>query len=241
MMKRIIVSALTILTFLAGPVQAGDIEFRSAYHTDRAVLFDEFAKIDWEQLAKTHFKAFPLTNLSNAQIQELAKKKNMFDNVEFHYVAPLPKAYKAAKFVFLSASGVRSVSVIGLRGSVQYRMGGTGKVPSIHFSGRVLGVPEPNDVFSGGFVALLAGDQKIVGEDITGQKHPWLESDKPDNKSRNIISLIRYRLAGTDTAYIFMEAKYKGNECTDNYSLFKQDPKTFKLKVLGGISYGCDI
>lgn len=255
-MKRIIVSALTMLTFLAGPVQAGDIEFRSAYHTEwrtgtvrtqdggAAIVFDEFSKNDWEKLAKAHFKAFPLKNLSAAQIQELTARKNMFGNVEFHYVAPLPEPYKNAKFVLLSAKGIRSLKVTGLRGTVRYRMRGTNQAPSMVFYGKVLGVPEPNNAFSGGIVALLKDGQKLLSENLVGPILPRLATASP-YKKLEIKQQIRYRLAGTNAAYLFVQygadTACEAGCCEFRYYLFREDAKTLDLKQVRASEYGCDI
>jgi hypothetical protein len=48
---------------------------------ENAIAFREFMKIDWERLARSHFKAYPLANLSKAQIEELARN-SVFGNRE---------------------------------------------------------------------------------------------------------------------------------------------------------------
>jgi len=111
-MKRIVFPALIVLGLMAGPGQAAEVAFRGAMHLsghrqieteqgENAIAFGAFMKIDWEQLARSHFKAYPLADLTKAQIEELALE-SVFGNASVDFLAPVPEAYRNASFLFLS-------------------------------------------------------------------------------------------------------------------------------------------
>lgn len=258
MKKRIVISVATALALFSGSALAEDVAFRPAYHKDSrnrnvaapngeaAILFDEFAEIDWQRLSRSHFKAFPLANLTKDQVRELAKRANMFGNAEFMYSAPLPEAYRSAEFIFLSADGMRPLKVVDARGTVRYRISRDSKrVDGVVFFGMLIGVPRPNNVVSGGMVALLKGGQRLTRETIVGPPHPRLKDVVPAKQSRQIKRQIRYRFSRSDSAYLFVQfdADIACEEgcCAFRYSLFRENVKTRKLTPLSSSFYGCDI
>lgn len=250
-MKRIVVPVMTMLALLTAPAWAGNIEFRNAVHKDgdeslrtangeRAVLFDKFLKIDWKRLAKAHFTAFPLTNLSKSQVKELDDRSFLgFANIT--YDAPPTQEYRDAKFVFLSPGGMRALKVSALRGAVRYHLHRDMKNIPTTFFGYVLAVPEPNNPHAGGFVALLRDSQELLSEEIIGVEHPGLAAISPPAKSKPKTQ-IRYRFSGDPFAYLFVQyehdAKCEGNCCQYQYFLFREDPKVHRLTPLRSNQYG---
>ena len=124
-MRPILFPVLFALAFVSGPALAGEVDFRPAYHLtpwskavttgrgESAILFDDFFTIDWEQLAKAHFKAYPLTGLSDAQVAELAERA-FFGYASVGYGAPVTEEYRRGRFVFLSADGMRPLTATSL-------------------------------------------------------------------------------------------------------------------------------
>jgi len=254
-MKRLLVSALMALGLLAGPGQAAEVAFQAAGHLDRhrqietaegenAVAFRAFMKIDWEQLARRHFKAYPLADLSKAQIEELAGK-SFFGHTSVDFLAPLPEAYKTARFLFLSEDGSRRLEAVALKGTVRYALDSrmTG-IERVVFYGQVIGVPRPNNVASGGFVALLADGQELSQEEIVSREIPQLEAVNPYGKLK-IKRQIRYRFEGAEESYLFVQfeadtACHYGC-CQFAYLLFRGDPKTGALTQLQSSLFECDV
>jgi hypothetical protein len=240
---------------MTGPGRAADVEFKPASHLnwhsqikteqgENAIAFQEFMKIDWEQLARTHFKAYPLTNLSKSQIKELAGN-SFFGNTSIDFLAPLPNAYKKEKFLFLSEDGSRTLDVKALKGTVRYVFNRQmTRIVRVDFYGSVIGVPRPNNVTSGGFVVMLAGGLKLTGEEIVSRKIPPLDSVNPYKKLK-IKWQIRYGFEGTDASYLFLQ--YEADKACDYgccefaYLLFREDPNTRAFTQLQSSQYACDI
>lgn len=254
-MKRLLGPALMALSLMTGPSQAAEVAFRPAGHLDRhrqietaegenAVAFQEFKKIDWEQLARNHFKAYPLADLSKAQVEELACK-SFFGHTSVDFPAPLPEAYKTARFLFLSEDGSRRLDAAAVMGTVRYTFDGqTTGIRRIVFYGRVIGVPKPRTVASGGFVALLADGQELSGEELVRREIPQLEAVNPYAKLK-IKRQVRYRFAGADASYLVVRfeadtACHYGC-CRFAYLLFREAPKTGALCQLQSSLYECDV
>jgi hypothetical protein len=254
-MKPLPVAALMALGLMTGSGQAAEVAFRPAVHQDwhrqirtaegeNAIAFRGFFEIDWEQQAKRHFTAYPLAGLSKAQIQELAEK-SVFGNTSVDFQAPLSEAYKTARFLFLSDDGSRELEAAALKGTVRYTFdsAGTG-IERVTFYGSVIGVPRPNNVASGGFVALLANGQELARENLLDGKTPQLEAVNPYPKLK-IKRQIRYRFEGAGATYLSVQfdpdtaCEYAC--CAFSYLLFREDPKTGALAQLQSSLYGCDV
>ncbi len=254
-MKRIMFPALIVLGLMTAPGQAAEMEFRGAMHLnwhsqikteqgENAIAFREFMKIDWEQLARSHFKAYPLANLTKAQIKELAVK-SFFRNTSVDFLAPVPEAYKKARFLFLSDDGSRTLDVKVLKGTVRYEFNRqVTRILRVVFYGSVIGVPRPNNVASGGFVAMLADGQELSREQIVSRKVPQLDAVNPYEKLK-IKQQIRYRFKGAEASYLFLQ--YEVDRACDYgccefaYFLFRQDPETRALTQLRSSQYECDV
>ncbi len=255
-MMRVMVPALMAVVFLAGPARAGEPEFRPAYHLnprnqsvktergDNAVLFDDVMNLDWEQLAQAHFRPYPLTGLTEAQRDELSQQAHS-GSAYIDYDVPMPDAYRMVRLILLSADGVRNLSVAGAIGTVRYELrDGPGKIaPVIHF-GQIIGVPDPNNVSGGGFVARFGDGQALVRETIVGPDNPALEAVNPLKGLAAVIQ-IRYRFSGTEASYLFVE--YEADTdcihgcCAHSYYLFREHPHTRAITPLTFSRYGCDI
>lgn len=256
-MKAILIPALMALAFVSGPARADEIDFRPAYHLtpwseavatdlgERAIRFDDFFEIDWEQFAQTHFKAYPLTGLSETQIAEIAEKAFSEYYAYIGYDAPVTEDYSHARFVFLSADGMRPLTVTGLRGSVRYKLGNDPKtIEGTFFSGDIRGVPDPNDTKGGGFVAFLKDGQELLSETVVGPGNPALDATN-SSQGLAVARQIEYRFSGDDAAYLFVqyEADVQGvaENCQFTYLLFRKDPKSGALTELHYATYACDV
>lgn len=254
-MKRIVFPALIVLGLMAGPGQAAEVAFRGAMHLsghrqieteqgENAIAFGAFMKIDWEQLARSHFKAYPLADLTKAQIEELALE-SVFGNASVDFLAPVPEAYRNASFLFLSRDGSRALDVKALKGTVRYEFNRqmTG-ISRVVFYGSVIGVPWPNNVTSGGFVAMLADGQELSRERIVSRTVPRLDAVNPYEKL-TIKQRIRYRFTGAEASYLFLQ--YGADTacdygcCVFAYLLFREDPETRALTQLRSSQYECDV
>ena len=254
-MKRIMFPALIVLGLMTSPGQAAEVEFRCAMHLnwhrqikteqgENAIEFGEFMKIDWEQLARSHFTAYPLENLTKAQIEELAPK-SFFGNTSVDLLAPVPEAYQIARFLFLSEDGSRTLDVKVLKGTVRYEFNRqmTG-ILRVVFYGSVIGAPWPNNVTSGGFVAMLADGQELSREQIVSRKVPQLDAVNPYEEFK-LKQQIRYRFKGAEASYLFLQ--YEADTACDYgccefaYFLFRQDPETRALTQLRSSQYECDV
>ncbi len=254
-MTRIMFPALIVLGLMTSPGQAAEVAFRGATHLnghrqieteqgENAIAFGEFMKIDWEQLARSHFKAYPLANLTKAQIEELAAE-SFFGNASVDFLAPVPEAYRKARFLFLSQDGSRALDVKALKGTVRYEFNRqmTG-ILRVVFYGSVIGVPRPNNANSGGFVAMLAEGQELSREQIVSRKVPRLDVVNPYEKLK-IKQRIRYRFKGAEASYLFLQ--YEADTacdygcCAFAYLLFRQDPETRALTQLRSSQYQCDV
>lgn len=256
-MKRLMIPVSIMLAFLANPASADEIEFRPAYHLtawskpltagpgEAAIRFRDFLKIDWEQLAKAHYTAYPLTGLSETQIAELAKKMSLFGDANIDYPAPVTEEYSRARFVFLSADGSRPLNVTGLKGIVRYALTRDLKrVTRVSHFGGILGMPDPNNAPGGGFVALLKDGQEFLSETIVGPENPALDAVNP-LKGLGVLTQIEYRFSGADAAYLFVQYE-ADNDCIQaccqfSYYLFRKDPETGELTQLRYSRYACDI
>ncbi len=254
-MKRIIFPALIMLGLMTAPGEAAEVEFRRAMHLnwhsqikteggENAIEFGEFMKIDWEQLARSYFKAYPLANLTNAQIKKLAVK-SFFGDTSVDFLAPVPEAYKKARFLFLSEDGSRTLDVKALKGTVRYEFNRQmTRILRVVFYGSVIGVPWPNNVTSGGFVASLADGHELSGEKIVSRKVPQLDVVNP-YENLKIKQQIRYRFKGAEASFLFLQ--YEPDTscdygcCEFAYFLFRQDPETRALTQLGSSQYECDV
>jgi hypothetical protein len=254
-MKRLAVSALMALGLMTEPGRTAEVAFRPAAHLDRhrqitsaagetAVAFPDFLEVDWERLARRHFTAYPLTNLSQAQIEKLADM-SVLGSTSVDFPAPLPEAYKTAKLLFLSEDGARGLEAEALKGTVRYTFDreGTG-IERVVFYGSVIGVPRPDTVASGGFVALLADGQELARENLISERIPQLEAANPYPKLK-IKRRIRYRFQGAAASYLFVQfapdtaCDYAC--CAFAYVLFREDPETGALAQTGSSLYGCDV
>jgi len=247
---------LVALAFLAGSARADEVQFRPAYHLtdgsapavadagDAAILFEDFLNTDWERLAKHHFTAYPLTGLSQAQIAELAGTSPFLD-IPVSYPAPVTEEYRQARFVFLSADGMRRLDATGLRGAVMYGLSQDRKaVEHVTHFGQILGVPDPDNAPGGGFVAMLGKGQELRSETIVGPENPALDAVDP-LPGLGVSMQIEYRFSGDDHAYLFV--RYEADSACDYgccqfvYKLFRDDPGSGRLTQVQSSMYACDV
>jgi hypothetical protein len=246
---------LIVLGLMTAPGQAAEVEFRSAVHLnwhsqikteqgENAIEFREFMKIDWEKLARSHFKAYPLANLTKAQIKELAVK-SFFGNTSVDFLTPVSETYKKARFLFLSEDGSRRLDVKALKGTVRYEFNRQmTRILRVVFYGSVIAVPWPNNVTSGGFVAMLEDGHELSAEEIISWKVTQLDTVNPYEKLK-IKRQIRYRFKGAEASYLFLQ--YEADTACDYgccefaYFLFRQDPETRALTQLRSSQYECDV
>lgn len=257
-MKRFGVPLLMLmaLAFPGDPAWAQEVAFRPAYHLsgvaatppadarDAAVLFDDFFDTGWERLARDHFTAYPLSGLSQAQIAELAGRSEFYD-IAVSYVVPVTEEYRRARLVFLSADGMRPIRATGLRGTVLYGLTlDRTAVERVAHSGRILGMPDPNDAPGGGFVAMLGQGQELLSERLAGPGNPALEAVNP-LEGLTVLTQIEYRFSGD--AHIYLFVRYGADSaceygcCQFIYLLFRKDPGTGRLTQLQSSMYACDV
>ena len=245
-----------VLAFLCAPAWAEEARFRPAYHLtdagappaadagDAAILFEDFLDTDWERLAQDHFAAYPLTGLSPAQIVELSGMSPFYD-VAVSYPVPVTEDYREARFVFLSADGMRPFQATGLRGTVLFGLAHDRKsVERVTHFGQVLGKPDPDNAPGGGFVAMLGQGQELVSETIVGPDNPALDAVDP-LPGLGASMQIEYRFSGDDHTYLFV--RYEADSACDYgcclfiYKLFRAEPGSGQLTQVQSSMYGCDV
>lgn len=255
-MKPFMIPALMALTFLSGPAWADEVEFRSAYHRTMyneplpadaggaAIRFKDFLNTDWERLANDNFTAYPLTGLSRAQIAELAERSPFVD-IPISYPVPVTEEYRRARFVFLSADGMRPFNATGLRGTVLYGLSQDREaVERLTHFGEILGIPDPNNTSGGGFVAMLGQGQTLLSENVIGPENPALDAVNR-LEGLAVSTQIEYRFSGDDSTYLFVQYE-ADNDCDYGccqfiYMLFRKDPGTGQLTRLQSSMYACDV
>jgi hypothetical protein len=255
-MKPFAIALLILLVLPGGPVWADEVQFRPAQHRTMyneplaadaktgAIQFDDFLETDWERLARDHFTAYPLAGLSQAQIAELSRMSPFYD-VAVSYPVPVTEDYRKARFVFLSADGMRRFSATGLRGIVLFGLAHDYKaVERVTHFGRILGIPEPNDAPGGGFVAMLGPGQELLSENIVGPENPALDAVNT-LEGLGVSVQIEYRFSGDDSTYLFV--RYEDDTrcdfgcCQFIYMLFREDPGTGQLTQVQSSMYACDV
>jgi hypothetical protein len=255
-MRGLAIAPLVLLALLSGPAWAGEVVFRPAAHRTMynaplpadagrgAVLFGDFLETDWEALAQEHFTAWPLTGLSPAQIAELAGRTAFYD-VAVSYAAPVTDAYRRARFVFLSADGMRRLAATGLEGIVMYGLSTDRKaVARVSHAGRVLGRPDPDNAPGGGFVAMLGPGQELLSETLVGLENPALDALDP-MPGLGVAAQVEYRFSGDDHTYLFVQ--YAADDACDYgccrfiYMLFRKAPGSGTLTEVQSSMYACDV
>ena len=255
-MKRLAIALSILLALLSGPSGAEEVAFRPAAHRTMynaplpadagpgAIQFDDFLETDWEALAHEHFTAYPLAGLSPAQVAELAGRSAFYD-VAVPYAAPVTDAYRRARFVFLSADGMRRLEATGMSGIVMYGLSTDRKaVARVSHAGRVRGTPDPDNAPGGGFVAMLGEGQELVRERIVGPRNPALEANDP-LPGLGVATQVEYRFSDDDHTYRFVQYE-ADTECAYGccqfiYLLFRKEPGSGTLTQVQSSMYACDI
>ena len=208
------------------------------------IMFDDLLHTDWERLAKDHFTAYPLTGLSPAQIAELAAESD-YSDIPVFYRAPVTEAYGRARFVFLTAGGMRSLDVTGMSGTVLYGLSEDRKavVRRLRHFGKVVGVPEPSYA-GGGFVAMLGEGQEFLGERRLSPGNPILGVANP-MPGLKVSAQVEYRFSSDDSVYLFVQYE-ADTQCAETccqfvYELFRKDSGTGSLTSLRSSMYACDV
>ena len=161
------------------------------------------------------------------------------------YPAPMTEDYRRARFVFLSADGMRRLYPTGLRGAVMYGLthDRTAIDRVTHF-GQVLGKPDPDNAPGGGFVAMHGQGQELVSETIVGPENPALAAVDP-LPGLGAAMQIEYRFSGDDHTYLFV--RYEADSACDYgccqfiYKLFRAEPGSGQLTQVQSSMYGCDV
>ena len=236
---------------------ADAIEFKPAYHKDfhkpvktqdghPAIQFDSFVAVDWNALARKYFTEYPTAadRISKNQLKVL-QKISFFGYSSVSFTAPAPQAVANQKLVFMSSDGSREIVAKELKGIVRYKFNRSqDRIISVDFFGYVLGAPKPNNIHSGGFVALLPKDKKLIRERLVNLEAETLVQINPYPKL-NIKRQTQYEFGGSESSYWVLE--YGSDPdceygcCEHRYLLFERQKGGGHFKQLAACEYECDV
>ena len=250
-----LITALAVPVTYAAAASADPAKFslRRAFHKDSrrpilagktpALRFRPVQNIDWQEMARKHFRLFALEQLSDRARKRLQQYR-VHNVAEIPFRFPLPEAWKAGNFYFISDQGIRPLLLHEAEGIVRYRFRpGTDELLKSEFSGFIIASPVSGELTDGGFVWHSSDATKF-------------SPTRPLQPEESRFNLLRRRGGKTATEYAFnaLGRQYyffhlqpdpdcRSNCCTFRYLLVRKNREGSENPAapIGVNSYLCDV
>jgi hypothetical protein len=179
------------------------------------IEFEAPESVDWEKFAPRGLVGFELSETEPALISALDRMRNMFDDAELNFDAPLPESLQKRFFYFVSRDGIQELRAERLRGIVRFGLGEDGTPLSRLLFGYVIATAaDRKGLAPAGFVlgldrpatfevrAATQDVRKLVPQAV---RDNWESLSEAERQFWTVEKQYTFRLQGEDRYFTFVQ------------------------------------